>query len=194
MKGLPDASRASAIAGAEGLYSQRLVSLRSREPGLDGKGAKSIADAFAPIGAKMRPDMSQEQAGFWASSIVLALSDLPAFVVREAMAEAVHIPFQFPTDMEAKVREIAERIFARHKRALLRLRQTMEALRRMAEGEKQLPPPPEGEPMSLDELRSTPKWLRSLGLQSGAIRAEDLAAIEAEEAEKARRKDDEGQG
>lgn len=151
--------------------------------------AKAVADAFAPIGAKMRPDMGIEQAGFWTAALVKAFSDLPAFIVREALGEAIHVPFQFPTEMEKGVRDLAERKLEDHRRAVRRLQMMRDELQRALAPDPALAPPSD-EPLGLDDVRATPKWLRSLGRTSGAIRAEDLAIVEAEEAEEARRSDE----
>lgn len=163
-------------------YRQRLQPLKSLEPRLDGSLAKSVADAFAPIGAKMRPDMSVEQGGFWATSIVMALSDLPPFIAIAALEEAVHSPWQFPTEMEAGVREIAKRKLEDHQLAIRRLQAMRdEILRASTPPSPQLEAPDTGEPLSREEvaklLRSpVGKELIRMGLQLGSIRQEDYEA------------------
>ena len=142
-----------------------------------------MLEAFAPLGAKMRPDMTEHQVDFWGSAIVLALSDLPSFVVISAMAEAMHTAWQFPTEMEAGVRRIAERKVEEHRTAIKRLHAMLKAIHDAGN-------PPQalltdelnnGDPMSLEEIRKTPKHLRSLGVSCGAIRVEDLRAVLDEE-------------
>ena len=163
-------------------YRQRLQPLKDAEPKFDGALSKKVADAFAPIGAKMRPDMSVEQGGFWASSIVLALSDLPSFIAVAALEEAVHTPWQFPTDMEAGVREIANRKLEEHQTSIRRLQAMRdEILRASQPPSPQLEAPDETEPMSREEIA---KLLRSpigkdllrMGLRLGSIRQEDYDA------------------
>lgn len=167
-------------------YQQRMLPLKRQEPAHDGSLTRSVADAFAPIGAKMRPDMSVEQGGFWASSIVLALSDLPAFIAKEALEEAVHTPWKFPTDMEEGVRGIAEKRLSKHQTALHRLQLILDAISRAGNAQPRLEaPPPIPEPMSMDELRAILKGpaarsLVRMGLACGQIRQADLDAIEAE--------------
>jgi hypothetical protein len=166
-------------------YEAKLRPLAKAEPALDGPMTRECAQAFAPIGAKMRPDMSQEQAGFWASAIVLAMSDLPAFVVTASLREAVHVPYSFPTDMERGVREIAERKLQEHKTAVHRLRILQEAIRRAASPPQPQLPAQAEEPMSMDELRAMmrsplARTFVNIGLGTGAIRREDLDAVQAE--------------
>jgi hypothetical protein len=169
-------------------YERALTPLRSSEPAFDGSLAKSVANAFAPIGAKMRPDMSQEQAMVWCAALVKALSDLPPRCVIAAFDEAVHIPFEFASQMEAKVREIAERKRQEHWIALSRLRQMQaEILRAAAPPQPQLEGPPD-EPMSREELRKLRKTaagpnLIRMGLSAGFVLQADLDALEAEDAE-----------
>lgn len=172
-------------------YRQRLAPLKAAEPKFDGPLAKKVADAFAPIGAKMRPDMSPEQASFWASSIVLALSDLPAWIAVAALDEAVHTPWQFPTDMEAGVRDIANGKLEEHRAAIARLEALRAEIERAANPPTpQLEAPDDSEPMTRKEiahlLRSpvASEELFRMGLRLGSIRQEDyeaeLAILQAE--------------
>lgn len=166
-------------------YEAQMRPLKAVDPKLDGAITREVADAFAPIGAKMRPDMSIEQAGFWTSAIVLSLSDLPPFVARSALQEAVHVPYDFPTDMEKGVRAIAQRKLEEHRTAIRRLRAMLEAIHRAANPVAQITDEQHtDEPMSLDEIRKTPVWVRKLGVGTGAIRPEDLETVEREEAER----------
>jgi hypothetical protein len=146
---------------------------------------RQLVEAFGPMGAKMRPDMTDHQADFWASAIITALSDLPHFCVLSAIREAMHIPYQFPTEMEAGVRSIAERRLAEHKTAIHRLRAMQDEIHRAANPQPQIVDAnATDEPMSIEEIRQTPKQYRTLGVSVGAIRPEDLAIVEAEEAAK----------
>lgn len=156
-------------------YEGRLVSLRTAEPKLSGALARSVADAFAPMGAKMRPDMSPEQAGFWTAALVKAFSDLPPFIVKAALEEAIHIPFEFPTQMEVKVREIAERKLADHKRAIARLRAMIAEIQRMAHPPQAVLEAPEPDrPWSPEELAKMPEGIRRMGLAGGWLTQSEL--------------------
>lgn len=153
---------------------------------MDGSETRQVLDAFKPIGAKMRPDMSVDQGAHWATAIVLALSDLPAWIAVQALREAVHIPFDFPTEMETQVREIANRIHDKHLRALRRLRSLQDAILRATNAQPLIEDAikPE-EPMTLEEVRkmyrgALGKELVRMGLTAGAIREEDLAIVCAE--------------
>jgi hypothetical protein len=162
-------------------YRSSLRPLAELEPQLNGDGARSIANEFAPIGAKMRPDMSQEQAGFWASALIKAWADLPPSCLKPALQEAVRIPFDFPTHLEARVRQLAEQRLHDHHTAILRLQAMLDAIQRAASPQPAL----EGqsaEPMSLDEIRRTPAHLRAMGIRLGMIDPQLLAQVEAEEA------------
>lgn len=174
------AGKAPALRSCIEAYQDRMVSLKHREPSLGGALAKSVADAFAPLGAKMRPDMSEEQAGFWASSIVMAFSDLPPFIVQSAMAEAMHVPWKFPTDMEAGVRTIALRKLEEHKTAILRLHAMLDEIHRAASpAQPQLEAPAEDVEWSDEELHRLTPALRKMGISAGWLTQEMLDKADA---------------
>ncbi len=160
-------------------YLHRLRPLKLREPMLNGPASRSVAEAFAPLCAKMSPSISEEKGHNWMAALVLAFSDLPPAIVRDACAEAVHEAFAFPADMEAKVRAVAERRLARHSLALARLRQMQAEI--LGASTPALPAPDNSPPLTRDEIRVLTPALRRLGLTAGAILQPDLDAIEAEE-------------
>jgi hypothetical protein len=176
-----------AVRDARDRYAQALRPLEATEPDLKGSLARTVRDAFAPIGAKMRPDMSLEQAGVWTAAMVVAFSDLPNWIVVEAMKEAVHKTFEFPSDMEAEVRRIAEAKFLKHRIALARLEQCLEAMRGALNPAPRLEDRTE-EPMVLDEARKlvfdSPADVRrtvlEMGRGCGAIRPEDFEILKSE--------------
>lgn len=182
---LPEGA-ARSIRPAIDRYLQSLQPLKALEP--DGTGAQTnlLLAAFAPIGCAMRPDMTDDRADDWANAILLKLSDLPPFCIKAALDEALHVVWQFPTDLEAGLREKAERALERHRQAIRNLRAMLDEIHRAANPPApQLESPEEGEPMSLDELRKVYRSamgasLISLGLGCGAIRPEDLELVKAE--------------
>ena len=96
----------------------------------DGMTAR-LVDALRPLGIKIAPTMSAQQAGAWLAAMVAALSDLPPRVAIRAAQDAIHHPMQFINEVEAAVRERAEQVSARYSFALRRLermqREIMEA-------------------------------------------------------------------
>lgn len=109
------------------------VPLKALEPGgmvrdgeaelgfrFDGMTAK-LVDALRPLGIKIAPTMSPQQAGGWLAAMVAALSDLPPRVSVRAAQEAIHTPMSFINEVEAAVRAKAELVAARYSLALRRL-------------------------------------------------------------------------
>lgn len=177
---IPRDGGARELAQAITNYEGALIPLNQLEPQFDGRNTRDLLDRFAPIGAVMRPDMSQEQAQFWATGVIKSLSDLPTFASRKALDQAAHVPYQFPTELSAGLRAFAEAELLRHRTALHRLRLIQEEFARMANPRTEITDQ-SAEPMSLDEIRKTPTWLRNLGVTSGAILQADLDAVIAEE-------------
>lgn len=162
-------------------YEGELRPLKTVDPRLDSSLTRECVNAFATIGIKLRPDMSTDQCGHWAVALIRGWSDLPHLCIRQALAEAVHRPFQFPSEVDAGVRELAEARHQRHLTALHRLKTMIAEIHRAAH-----PPQPQltdetDRPMDLDEIRRCPKNLRRMGVKVGAISPEDLAIVEAEE-------------
>lgn len=161
-------------------YEASLRSLAERDPKLDSSLTRPLIEAMLPIGVKLRPDMNREQAGAWALALLKGWSDLPPFVLRETLAGAVHVPFQFPSEIDLTVRTRAEELRDKHRTAINRLRMMRAEIMRAAN------PPPAitdetARPMDLDEIRRCPKNLRQMGVKIGAIEPDMLAQVEAEE-------------
>jgi hypothetical protein len=180
----PQWESAQAIAkfGGEQLQATRaalndqLVPLAKAEPGLNGPEAESIRKHLRLIGCKVRPDFSADQAEAWLGSVLVALSNLPTKCLFRASYDALHIPFQFPNEAEAKIRELAEAERERQQRAIRRL----DAMQRELQGMRS-PALPNGtrEPLStaeVHELQRSPmgKELVRLGLAMGEIQPEQL--------------------
>ncbi len=105
-------------------------SLKEQDPELTSKHAIEIDTLFRPIGAKIDPRISPEQGFAWRKAMVLALSDLPAKIVHDALLKTVHRPMQFLNEVETVVREEADKII--HDRRVIIGR--LEALRRALDG------------------------------------------------------------
>lgn len=85
----------------------RYRSLQSIEPDCAGPISNAISDNLRPIGAKIAPNLSGEQALAWRKAIVMALSDMPPDIVVLAVRKTLHTPMQFLSEVETKVRENA---------------------------------------------------------------------------------------
>lgn len=85
----------------------RYRSLLSLEPDCAGPISNGISDSLRPIGAKIAPNLSAEQALAWRKAIVMALSDMPPDVIVLAVRKTIHAPMQFLSEVETKIRESA---------------------------------------------------------------------------------------
>lgn len=95
---------------------QRLADMKARsrplklsEPATDGYLSRQAGDMLRPIGAKIAPHLSGEQATAWRKAVVMALSDLPAHAILSALPKALHKPMRFLSDVETEVRQIADK-------------------------------------------------------------------------------------
>ena len=120
------------------LVCERLVPLKHLEPKLDGTNAKVVRDGLRACGVKVRPDFSESQAAPWLNATLRALSDLPVGCLKVAVIDAIHTPFAFPNEVEAKVRELAEKERKHHQQALYRLDAMQAQLHRAANPQPQL--------------------------------------------------------
>lgn len=87
--------------------SERYRSTKDIEPTSSGPISNDLSDNLRPIGAKIAPQLSGEQATAWRKAIVMALSDLPPDVALMAVRKTMHTPMQFLSEVETKVRENA---------------------------------------------------------------------------------------
>lgn len=128
---------------------------------------RQMVEAVKMIGRKLRPEFSASQASHWTAAIVASLTDLPPHVAVQACKAALHVPFEFVSQVEKGIREKASEIEARYKSARLRLESILRELRRAASPTPRLPPPP---PMTEEELQAMPDNLRRIGLGAGWLR------------------------
>jgi hypothetical protein len=138
--------------------------LKQFEPALDGQTSRLIEDHLRPIGAKIDPRISAEQAQAWRKAMLLALSDLPSAVVLRSVREAVHRPYQFLNEVEAAVREIAAVHMENRRLALVRLKRWHAELERAAMPQPQLEAPAEDPPIEQEEVDALNATLRGAGV------------------------------
>lgn len=98
-----------------------LVPLMKSEPKLNGQDTGLIVERLKMIGAKIRPDWSADVAKVWIMALITALSDLPGHILVRTAQEAIHSTFDFPTDVEKKLREIGNSKLEAQQRAIRRL-------------------------------------------------------------------------
>lgn len=151
-------------------YERGLTPLKEAEPagGKPGRLTTGLGDDLAMLVTKVAPTMSAEQADAWIKVVVLALSDLPGRVAREAAQAALHRPMRFPSDIEAAVRAEAGNIMNRHVIACSRLRELATEQHRPA------PKADEFEPFEDAEIRRMSPELRRMGLACGALTQADI--------------------
>jgi len=161
---------AEAIAG----YEAGLEPLSAADPFLaDPKkrsiAARAVCTALRPTGAKLAPHLSAAQAEAWIDGVLLSLSKWPPRVAAAAARAAVHEPFRFIGDVDARLHELAANIDRKHRNALHRLRRLAEEMERAANPPPALPPP---EPIlfwTLEEARTLNPALLAIGLRQGFI-------------------------
>jgi hypothetical protein len=170
----------------EELERSTTISLLHFEPKLDGSLSAKVKAHLNTIGAVMRPDLSTEQAQSWVNAMVIKLSDLPPLVAAKATERALHVPFQYPSEVEAKLREFADEHVERIRMAVHRLKVTEQAIY------EAMNPKPRiadnwtrktGEPMTTQEVHELQQTqfgpgLISLGLKLGYITSDQLIPTE----------------
>lgn len=161
---------AEAIAG----YEASLQPLSAADPCLaDPKrrsaAARAVCTALRPTGAKLAPHLSSAQAEAWIDGVLLSLSKWPPRVAAAAARAAVHEPFRFIGDVDARLHELAANIDRKHRNALFRLRRLAEEMERAANPPPALPPPEEIQPWTLVEARTLNPSLLAIGLRQGFI-------------------------
>ena len=82
----------------------RCKPLNEIEPECDGPLSKEAGDLLRPIGAKVSPGLSLEQATAWRKAVVMALSDMPPDILLISLRKALHVPFKFLNEVEEAVR------------------------------------------------------------------------------------------
>lgn len=97
------------------------IPIKSAEPSADGQISRAIGDMLRPIGAKIAPHLSGEQATAWRKAVVMALGDLPAHVVVEVLPLAIHKPMRFLSDVETEIRRLANTEITRMNNAVAAL-------------------------------------------------------------------------
>jgi hypothetical protein len=161
---------AEAIAGYEasleplGAADPRLADPRKRSV-----AARAVCTALRPTGAKLAPHLSSAQAEAWIDGVLLSLSKWPPRVAEAAARAAVHEPFRFIGDVDARLHELAANIDRKHRNALHRLRRLAEEMERAANPPPALPPSEEINPWPLDEARRLNPSLLAIGLRQGFI-------------------------
>jgi hypothetical protein len=157
--------------------------LAQMEPKLDGSLSRTLRDCLCTIGAKIRPDLSADQANQWVGALLVALSDLPHHVAAKAAQRALHVPFQFPSEVEAKVRDLAQEHLDRIEAAIRRCDAVTAAIHEALHPKHKAlpePPPPPGERTISDELvhslqsHAMGREVVRMGLAKGYVLPEQL--------------------
>lgn len=96
-----------ATADSERRVNRRFAALKDIEPDTSGPASNQLGDILRPVGAKIAPHLSGEQATAWRKAMVMALSDLPADVAITAARAVIHQPMQFLSEVEIAIRKQA---------------------------------------------------------------------------------------
>ena len=113
--------------------------LKQFETKLDGTLSRTVKDRLRVIGCAMRPDFSPDQANAWVDAILIKLADLPPTVLAKAAERAPHIAFQFPSEVETKLRELAHEHMERIDKAMARCDHLMRTIHEAANPRPALP-------------------------------------------------------
>lgn len=161
-------------------WERGLMPLKEAEPldGPPGPLSTSIGDHLAMLLTKVSPGISTEQADAWIKVVVVALSDLPGRVSRDAAAAAIHRPLRFANEIEATIRQIAAGLMAQHALACARLREMAVEQDRQRRGANDDPGP-----ITNEAIRHMPAAYRSLGLRLGHLTQAQVDAALAEDVE-----------
>lgn len=167
------------VTTARDQLAQSMKPLKQVEPKFDGTESERIIDSLRMLGMKVRPEMSSDQARSWCLALIAALSDLPSDLVRKAAAQAIHVVFAFPNEVEAKVREIAEGLVKDRMIAIRRLDLMMAEFARAMAPQTNLIADHRADPLTQDELASLQQSaigadIIRLGLKLGHIHPSDL--------------------
>lgn len=173
---LPADSVRRAIEGFE--LPQSLKAQIASENGSEGKIMGKARDALRPIGAKLAPAMSQNQADAWLDALVMSLQGYPLATIVQIGRRAVQEPFPYGINsVDAKLHEIAKEIEGRQKKAVLWLRLYLRDLERTQR--QKLIAAPEDKPLTIEEIAALPPHLYSMGVTGGFISEEEQAAVKA---------------
>lgn len=156
-----------------------LVPLKVGEPGgtvrdddselgfrFEGHATARLVDALRPIGIKIAPTMAPQQVGAWLAAMVAALSDLPPRVAVRAAEQAIHVPMQFPNEVEKIIRAKAEPIQIRYELAVRQLERLQREIEKGAKPPLPRLPAPAMTQSDVDAM--SPVMIR-LGLACGAL-------------------------
>lgn len=171
-------SKDGALTLADGLPAA-YAALRARETPLNevepmgGVKTSALKKAIGMLGVKISPTMSRQQSNTWASTMVLALSDLPAAFVLCGAKDALHVPMQFISEIEGVVREKAAKARERHHSAIMRLRRFERDLE-YAKNPTPALPAPEPREMTQDDINTMLRPLLNMGLAQGWITQEQF--------------------
>lgn len=149
------------------------------EPRLDGPQSRAVADFLRPIGAKIAPTMSGEQANTWRAAMVLALSDLPPRVAQKATRLAIHKPMLFINEAETEIRKIAADMEAKNRLALYRLRTMRAEIERAGNPDQKQIADRHSDPITVSEVAGWPPEYRRIAVENDFITTEMLEAAEA---------------
>lgn len=154
--------------------------LNQMEPKLDGSLSRRPKDHLTTIGCAMRPDLSGDQAQAWVMAELVKLSNFPPHVLAKATERALHLTFQFPSEVEGKVRELADEHMERIAAAIMRVESIERALNEALNPQPQLTDEKAGKPLTTEEVHDLQrkggvcKAVISLGLAKGYIAKDQL--------------------
>lgn len=154
----------TAIDEALASYQQAMIPMSSRTAAENQPDQIELAKFIRDIGARIRPDFTEDQARLWCAAMVNALDQFPARVILQAAREARHDEIEFPGQVHKAIKIRAERLLASHQSRISRLKR----MRCIAEQPPALEASPEAKDLASKlELESMPQPLRDMGIAGG---------------------------
>lgn len=153
-----------AIDEALASYQRAMIPMCNRTEAENQPDQIELAKLIRDIGARIRPDFTEDQARLWCAAMVNALDEFPARIVLQAAREARHDEIEFPGQVHKAIKIRADRLLASGQSRIARLKR----MRRIAEQPLALEASPEAKQLAEKiELEEMAPEFRSLGIAAG---------------------------
>lgn len=144
---------------------RQLIPLATTEPKMDGKDCDELRKYLRIIGAACRPDFTSDQANVWIGAVIAKCTDLPGVSLCRAAAAALHQHYEFLTQAEGRIRQLAQEDKDRTWRAMARANAMQEELNRARDTTRQITDRVR-EPMATEEVH---EWQRKGSLGTAIV-------------------------
>lgn len=160
--------REAILAAIDG-FEQALTPMRKRQQAERQEDQRELAKAIRNIGARIRPDFTEDQARIWIAAMVDALDELPARIAIAAARDARSEPIEFPGQVLGVIKTKAEAHLSAYRRNIRRLKQMLDLADQPPLIEASSEARAAAQRISDEELQDMPEHLRTLGLAGGFL-------------------------